>query len=192
MKTLLALAAALVLAAPMTARAEEKSGSPSFHASASETHNFKILAIDKANRIVTLVSETGDTVGVKCGKEVRNFPQLRVGDDVVTKYTESYTIHVEPKGEFEDTKETAMARAKEGGTPGANIVETRRVSAKITDINKTKGTVTFQTMSGESFTVKPQNPNNLNKVEVGNYIVATQQLGHAISVSKPKANKKKY
>jgi hypothetical protein len=195
MKTMFILAALLIAASPMSASSQEKSqgkaaGSPYILASARMTQKLKIVAIDKDTRVVTLLSDAGDTVDVKCGPEVRNFAQLAVGDTVKTTYSESYSIHVEEGGEAEQTKEVATSRAPEGGTPGASSYETRTVKAKIDSIDKTKGTVTLATMTGEKFTVTPQNKANLDKVAVGNTVVVTEQVGNVISVSKPSAAKK--
>ena len=192
MRKFLLVAAILIAATPFAAHAAGKpqgkaTGSPYILASARTTETLKIIAIDKPNRVVTLLSGGGDTVDVKCGSEVRNFKQLAVGDEVKTTYSEQYSIHVEKEGEAEETKETATSRAKEGAKPGASVYETKTVKAKIDSIDKAKGTVTLATMTGEKFTVTPRNKANLDKVEVGNTVVVTEQIGHAISVNKPGA-----
>jgi hypothetical protein len=196
MKRLLILATVLIVASAVSVHAQgyskgqgKATGSPFIKASSKQTETVKIVAIDKSKRLVTLTGADGDTIVVKCGNEVRNFNQLAVGDDVVTTYTESYTIHVEPSGEAEETKEVATSRANVGAKPGASVYETRTVKAKIDAIDKEKGTVTLATLSGEKFTVTPNNRANLDKVQVGNVVVVTEQIGHAVSVNKPKGKK---
>lgn len=49
----------------------------------------KVKAIDKKNRVVTLKSPDGKMAKVKCGPEVRNFAQIRIGDDVTTTFLET-------------------------------------------------------------------------------------------------------
>lgn len=191
MRKLLIIAAVVIAASPLAARAEDKpegkaAGSPYIMASSRMTETLKIIGIDKDTRVVTLVSADADTMAIKCGPEVRNFAQLAVGDEVKTTYSESYSIHVEKEGEPEETSETATSRAALGATPGAAVYETKVVKAKIDAIDKTKGTVTLATESGEKFTVTPENKANLEKVEVGNLVVVTSQVGHVISVNKPK------
>lgn len=185
------LAALLVLALPFTARAQgsASAAAPSFSAMTKETKTFTIIAIDNATRIVTVRSPKGDTIDVECGEEVKNFAQLKVGDDVKTTYTESITIHVEGSGEAEATSETMTARAKPGEQPGASITERATAKATIKAIDKGKGTATLQTMNGEQFTVTAEDKANLEKVQVGNVVVVTYTVAHAISVSKPKPAK---
>jgi len=65
--------------------------------------------------------------------------------------------------------------------------ETHVMKAKIEAIDKTKGTVTISTLAGNRFTVTPQNKGQLNNVAVGDLIVVTEKVGHAVSVNKPSA-----
>ena len=95
------LAALLALALPLSARAQEgtSAASPAFSAMIKETKKFSIVKIDKAGRVVTVKNAKGDTMSVECGDEVKNFAQLKVGDEVQTTYKETLTIHVEGSGE---------------------------------------------------------------------------------------------
>jgi len=185
------LAVLLALALPFAARAQQgtSAASPAFSAVVKETKKFTISAIDKASRVVTVKNAAGDTMSVQCGDEVKNFAQLKVGDVVKTVYTEALTVHVEGAGEAEATSETHTSQAKPGEKPAAGIMERATAKAKITAIDKAKGTATLQTASGESFTVAADDKANLDKVKVGNTVVVTYTVAHAISVSAPTATK---
>lgn len=185
------LATLLALALPIAASAQEgaSASKPAFSAMVKETKKFTLTAIDKPGRVVTIKSASGDTISIECGPEVKNFAQLKVGDVVKTTYTEALTIHVEGAGEPEATSETMTSQAKVGEMPAAGIMERTTVKAKITAIDKTKGTATLQTMSGEHFTVTADDKANLDKVQVGNAVVVTYTVAHAIAVSKPTASK---
>jgi len=185
MKTLLAAFAALALLAPAAVRAQDTSAPPTFSASLTDKINLKIIRIDKESRIVTLKHGSGDTLQVVCGEEVRNFDQLRVGDNVTTTYKEDLAIRVDPNGSFTETSETSSSRAAKGATPRAQFWEKNEVSARITAIDKTKGTATIETRKAGKFTVIPDSPENLDKVKVGDFVVVTQTINRAISVSKP-------
>ena len=158
------LAALLALALPLAARAQQgtSAASPAFSAVVKETRKFTISAIDKPGRVVTLKNAAGDTASVECGDEVKNFAQLKVGDVVKTTYTEALTVHVEGAGEAEATSETHTSRAKPGEKPSGGIMERTTAKAKITAIDK---------------------------VQVGNTVVVTYTVAHAISVTSPTATK---
>ena len=57
----------------------------------------KVKAINKKKREVTLQSADGKIAKVKCGPEVRNFKQIRVGDEVKTTLLESIELLVTEK-----------------------------------------------------------------------------------------------
>jgi hypothetical protein len=183
------LAALLLLAAPLVALAQQGASAamPAFSAMVKETRKFTISQIDKAGRVVTVKSASGDTMSVECGPEVKNFAQLKVGDVVQTTYKESLTIHIESSGEPEATSESMTSQAKPGEKPAASMTERTTAKATIKAIDKVKGTATLQTMSGEHFTVVADNKANLDKVKVGNAVVVTYTVAHAISVTKPAA-----
>ena len=185
------LAALLALALPLSARAQEgtSAAKPAFSAMIKETKKFWIVQIDKASRVVTVMNAGGDTLSVQCGDEVKNFAQLKVGDEVQTTYKETLTIHVESSGEAEATSETMTSRAKPGEKPAASITERATAKATIKAIDKEKGTATLQAMNGEEFTVVADDKANLDKVQVGNVVVVTYTVAHAISVSKPTTTK---
>jgi hypothetical protein len=185
------LAVFLALALPLSARAQDgtSAASPAFSAMVKETRKFTITAVDMPGRVVTVKNAKGDTMSVECGEEVKNFAQLKVGDEVKTVYTEALTVHIEGAGEAEATSETHTSQAKPGEKPSAGIMERTTAKAKITAIDKVKGTATLQTASGEHFTVTADDKANLDKVKVGNAVVVTYTVAHAISVTKPTATK---
>jgi len=188
MKTLLA-AACFVLAATA---AGAQDGTPTFHATLSDKMNLKITRIEKDSRLVTLQHGQGDTIQVVCGPEVKNFDQLAVGDNVTTTYKEDLSIRIDPTGSFSESTEHSSTSARKGGSPAAQFWEKREVSARISAINKSAGTATIETRHGEKFSVIPDAPENLDKVQVGNFVVVTQTTNRAISVTKPgKAKGKK-
>jgi len=191
MRRFILLAALLALALPLSARAQEgtSAATPAFSAMVKETKKFSIVKIDKASRVVTVKNAKGDTMSVECGDEVKNFAQLKVGDEVKTTYTESVTLHLEGAGEAEATSEMHTAQAKPGEMPSAGIMERATSKAKITAIDKMKGTATLQTANGEHFTVTADDKANLDKVQVGNTVVLTVTVSHAIAVTKPTAAK---
>ena len=183
MKTLLAAAVVLALVLPAAARAQDSI--PTFHASMTDTLKLKITRINTPDRIVTLKDAHGDTLQVECGPEIRNFDKLRVNDMVQTVYKEDLSIRVDPTGSFTETTEKSSTRAAKGAAPAAQFWEKKEVSAKITEVNTAAGYAVIQTKRGEEFTVLPDSPENLSKVQPGNFVVVTQTVTSAISVSKP-------
>ena len=53
-----------------------------------------VLAIDKAGRILTLLAPKKNVVDLEVGEEVRNFDQVKVGDQLRIEYYESAALYL--------------------------------------------------------------------------------------------------
>jgi Cu/Ag efflux protein CusF len=147
----------------------------------------RVKAIDQATRMVTLERADGSVVKFRAGEEVRNLPQVKVGDQVTATYYESMAFQVRKAG---DTQMGAivgeeMARAKPGAKPGAANARVTTVTTRITGIDKQAGTVTLQDPEGANVTVKARYPENLERVAVGDLVEITLTEAVAISVASP-------
>jgi len=79
--------------------APAKAQKPTFEKTEVVTVTATVEAIDQATRMVTLKGPKGNTVTFKAGEEVRNLPQVKVGDQVVAKYYESLADRGKKAGE---------------------------------------------------------------------------------------------
>jgi hypothetical protein len=87
-----------------------------------------VQKIDLDTREVSLVGTDGKPFTIKCGPEVRNLPELRVGDKVTATYYESVAYEVHKPGSVEAGTRAAVgaARVEPGEKPGAvaaNVVQ---------------------------------------------------------------------
>ena len=190
MKARIALLGLLVLALPVVASgADMKAGAaasdkPHFEASQQVTEQATVLSVNKSKRTVKLRTEAGDTVDVECGAEVKNFAQIKAKDIVTATYTEKLVVTVEGAGEAAETAEASMTSAKPGEKPKATASAKVTYKANITAIDKEKGTVSLKGTDGREATIKPRNPANLEKVNVGDLVVFTYTQALAVSVTK--------
>ena len=193
MKKLTLLAILLLPAIAFAQEAKEKTGTmnglPYFQATQSETGQGKVLAVDAKLRDVTIVTESGDSLVLTCGPGVKNFAQIKVGNVIKVKYTETLTVHVEESGEPSMTTEQASSEAKMGDMPKGSVSEKAQISGTITAIDKTKGTVTLKGYRGNEVEITPRHPENLDKVKIGQLVVFTYEHALAASVEKVPAAK---
>ncbi len=147
-----------------------------------------VEAIDLQKRVVTLKGPKGNVFDVTVGKQARNLPQVKVGDQVVVKYYESIAFRLVKPGEgVAGVQETeSMSRARKGEKPGGMVGEQVTLTAAITAIDKKKQMVTLKGPEGKTVTVKAENPKNLEKVKVGDEVEITYTEALAISVEKAK------
>ena len=147
-----------------------------------------VEAVDVAKRQVTLKGPKGNVETITVGEQVKNLPQVQVGDRVVVKYYEAIAFRVVPPGEA--TPGAGMTAAAATAQPGQKPagVGAREVTATVTveAIDLKAGTATVKGPEGNSFTVKAQDKKNLEKIKVGDRVEITYTEALGISVSKAK------
>jgi Cu/Ag efflux protein CusF len=153
-----------------------------------ETHKMTatVTGIDAANRKVTLVTPGGEKTTVKCGPEVINFDQIRVGDQLKVKVTEELAIYMAAEGAPpSDGAATVVALAPKGAKPGGIVANTVQITAKVTAIDLKHHKATLQFPDGTTRTVAVRKDVDLTKRQVGEEVVIRSTEALAISVEKP-------
>jgi hypothetical protein len=87
-----------------------------------------VTAIDKTNRDITLKGSRGNEVVVTAGPDVRNFDQIKVGDQVDAEYTRELVLELKKGGgqPIYRSEQMGSARAAPGAQPAG--VVTRQVT----------------------------------------------------------------
>ena len=148
-----------------------------------------VKAIDKKNRVVTLQSPDGKEAKVKCGPEVRNFAQIRVGDEVKTSLLETVELFVTGNDEPAAERVTGVDRAPLGSKPGFAAIDAVEVKATVVAIDYQTRKVTLKGPEGNvvNVTAGPE-VKRLNEVKTGDSVVARLTRAVYIEVSKPATN----
>ena len=144
-----------------------------------------VEAVDYETRKVTLKGPEGETVTIDVQERVKNLAQVEVGDRVTVEYIEAVSIQVLPEGEVEPgvTTVEAVASAEPGEKPAGIEMEEITVIVTVEAIDKDQQLVTLKGAGGESKTVKAGNPDNLEKVKVGDKVMITYTTVLGISVT---------
>src|SRR4030095_4377712 len=80
----------------------------------------QVVAIDKTTRTLTLKGPDGNSVDVVAGEEVKNFPQIKLGDFVVVQIMQSLALELKKtKGGEPLAGREAAAVAQPGERPAA-------------------------------------------------------------------------
>ena len=145
-----------------------------------------VKAIDLESRVVTLEGAEGKQVTIDVDETVKNLPQVEVGDQVIVNYYESIAIQVrKPEGNETATAVQAVGTAQEGEKPADVTIGEVTVVTTIEAIDKENETVTLKGPKGNSRTIKVREPENLEKVAIGDQVVITYTEALAISVEEP-------
>lgn len=149
----------------------------------------RVESLDVPTRRIVLKTEDGSYLRFRVGDEVRNLPQVKVGDQVKVTYAESLAWEVKKAGTA--TAGAALTqgvdRAAPGAKPAAAIERSLTVTSTIASISKRNGTVTLKSASGEMNTIKAKDPKNLDRVAVGDLVEITYTEGVAVTVETPVA-----
>jgi Cu/Ag efflux protein CusF len=189
---LLMLTLALALGCASSKKEQQSAPLPSYRDSRTVTAMAVVQAIDPQTRKVTLKGEDGKPFSFTASKEVRNLPQVQVGDTVKVTYTESLAIEVkrEEGGTPTVSESAGVTRAEPGQKPGGTASSTVTVSAVITDIDRASSHVTLKGPEGNYRVVEVKDPKNLENVQVGDMVHATYTESIGLAVEKvPAPNK---
>jgi hypothetical protein len=181
----------LALATPALADDAAKA-KPKVSRSQTKTLTATVTAVDQENRTVTLTGADGEARTFVVGKDVRNLPQVKVGDEVTAQYKESLAVYVKKTEPGTVLADPAMAeaanRAKLGDKPAGAVAKTSTISATVTAVDTVANTVTLKGPKGNSQTIKVKDPKSLEGVNIGDTVTAeyTEALAVAVSPAAPK------
>lgn len=164
------------------------SGTPAAVMADSTRVEAEVIAIDKKHRVVTLKGPEGNVFDVVVGKEVKNLPQVKVGDRVVAEYAEALALTLKKGGGLRETVErTDVQRAQPGPKPGA--VKTREVDfvADVMEVDTKASTITILGAKGRVVKLKIKDPAVLAEIKQGDQVVGTYVQATGMIVVPPKA-----
>jgi hypothetical protein len=147
-----------------------------------------VQSINAADRTVVLLHPDGSQTTYECSPEVRNFDQIKVGDQVTATAAEELALAL-IKGGVPPAAgtSTAMVRAPKGAKPGGKIVDTVAFTAKVISVNPMGREVVLQTPDGKNKKVKAGPDINLANVNPGDDVGVRLTRAIAISVTTPGA-----
>lgn len=150
------------------------------------TETATVQSIDKDTRTVVLLHTDGTTSSYECGPDVRNFDQIKVGDQVTATVGESVAMAL-IKGGVPPAAGTATAvvRSPLGDKPGGKIVDTVGFTAKIVSIDPATRMVTLQTPDGKEQTLKVGPDIDLSGVNPGDDVGVKVTRAFAVAVTSP-------
>jgi hypothetical protein len=164
------LAAVVAFAAP-TFAADPDAAPQGDAVMASVTVTATVVSIDQKTREVTLKRSDGEEFTFVAGEEVQNLGQIKAGDVVTATYAEALAYEVHKGGEMvAPATVVGGAAAEPGARPAAGIARQTTVTVRITAIDKSVPSVTFEGPGGGTRTIKVMHPEKLEGVSVGDTV----------------------
>ena len=146
-----------------------------------------ITAVDKATRDITLKGPQGREMTITAGPDVKNFDQLKVGDQVDMQYVEALTLQLRKQGDkvVAKTEKTDAVGAKKGETPGGAVGRQVTVVANVVAVDPAKQVVTLKGPN-QTVDLRVQDPAQFKNIAVGDQVEATFTQAFAVAVEPAK------
>lgn len=145
-----------------------------------------VTAIDAAKRAVTIQGDKGP-VTIQCGPEVKNFQNLKVGDQVLISYYQGAAAQIVKGGT--KVSDPAASTFGYGNSPGmkpaGGIGQSVTETVTVQDINLPTNTVAFTKSDGTTHIIQVKSPEMqkfLRKLKPGDTVQATYTDSIAVEV----------
>ncbi len=150
-----------------------------------------IEAVDHKHRTVTLKGPMGRSETLKVGPMVKNFAQVKAGDELVVKYAEAVSVKLEKGAVTRSASMTTMepVTAPAGSKPGLAAERQTVIVAKVVDLDPKRQEVLLQGPNNGYAEVKVKDPAVFSDVKVGDHVQVTYTEAVVIDVVTPTAAK---
>jgi Cu/Ag efflux protein CusF len=171
--------------------AAEPKAAPSMQRETLQELSATVTSVDAATRMIGLKADDGSTGNYEAGPEVKNFPQIKVGDQVVVSYYRGIAAQVKPPGTVasKDVEALDLATTAEAGQkPGAGVGTAIKATVVIEKVDTKANTVTFKRPDGTSRTLPVQSDEGkefIKKLKTGDAVDVVYAEAVAVEV-KPK------
>jgi len=150
-----------------------------------------VTAVDAAARTVTLKNAAGETETFKVGPEVKRFSEIAPGDVLAVDYQVGLVLEFQPPGTavVPPTATASGARAEKDQAPGGTASAGLTATVSVTKIDMATRFVSLEGPNGNSFKVKAGPKVQLEKLKVGDKLLATYTESVAVKLEKAKKKK---
>lgn len=149
----------------------------------------EIVAIDAANRVVTLRLPDGELTDLAVSSVVHNFEQLKPGDVAAVQVERALAFDLVKGGAGlpQVSSEEGAGRTEAGDKPGATWERTELVSADVVAVDKAKGLVKLKGPQGRVQEVEVRDRSRLENVAVGDQVQVRYKRALAMWIELPVA-----
>ena len=145
-----------------------------------------VTNIDLTTRQVTLRRPDGSTFLVIAGEQVRNLPQLRVGDTVTLEFYDTLALELKkggtgvPSGRTDSLSES---RAALGQRPGGSTTRETVIVADVIATDAPTQTISLRGPGGRTVILPLRDPEQFKRIAVGDQVEATYVEAAALSIT---------
>ena len=143
-----------------------------------------VTALDKATRDVTLKGPQGNELTLTAGPDVKNFDQIKVGDQVNVEFIQALTLELKKGGGLvvARTEQKGAAAAKPGEKPAGAIGRQVTIVADVVATDPAKQTITLKGPK-QTVDMRIPDPEQFKRIAKGDQVEATYTQAAALAVT---------
>jgi len=151
-----------------------------------------VESVDKATRSIVLKNAKGEQMKIVAGDEVKNFDQIKAGDQVVATYTQELMMTLKKGGGAlrQRVDSSQQVSAAPGQRPSASEAREVAFIADVQQVDRKKQTVTLRG-AVKTITLKVRDPEQLKLISKGDQVEGIFAEAIAIAVVPAPAKGKK-
>lgn len=151
----------------------------------------KVALVNPIARQVVVNGDNGRVSTMFVGPNVRNFENLKLGDQVTMRYTEALALAIAKGGpgtesqigEIRTKVEADAARqAAPGDKPGMSAMERTTLVANVFEIDRERGILTLRGTDGVPVDIKVADKKALDQIKLNDQIVIGYRQSAALSI----------
>ena len=143
-----------------------------------------VVGIESEPRILSLKLARGRVVELVAGPEVKNFDQIKIGDEVHVEYVRalSLELHKNGSGIRQDSAKAGAVAAAPGAKPAAAAAAHVSVLADVVAVDRKTHAVTLRGPKGNMVDIFVDDPEQLKNVKTGDQVQADYVEALAVKV----------
>jgi hypothetical protein len=144
----------------------------------------KVEKVDRFSRSVTLRTAEGLQHTVYVGPELKVFDELKSGDSVTARVSESVVVAVRPNAKLSAIEDSTAAAKKSPAASGADVLQQLKAVVKVETIDLPHQVITYKTADNRNVMRQVADPHLLENLKRGDTIEITYTRERAIEITK--------
>src|SRR4051812_29816080 len=144
----------------------------------------KVERLDPFARSVTLRTPEGLLHTVYAGKELKAFDELRSGDKITVRISESVVVAVRPNAKMTVLEDSTAAAKKGPGAAGADVMQQLKAVVRVETIDPASQVITYRTADNRTVMRQVTDRRLLEGLNRGDTIEITYTRERAIAITK--------
>jgi hypothetical protein len=144
----------------------------------------RVERLDTFGRAVTVRTSDGLQHTVYAGKDLKAFDQLRTGDSVTIRVTESVVVAVHPNARMTAVEDSTAAAKKGSGAAAADVMQQLKAVVKVDKVDMASQVITYKTADNRNVMRQVTDRHLLEGLKPGDIIEITYTRERAIDITK--------